>query len=72
MNNRARMIEKAIDLNRRCSRNLVKLIIKEVKEPIDAAFIVADAARKADSETEYIELLVKGLQRYKENGYKLF
>ena len=62
MNNRTRMMQKAEELLDKHVHFLQKQILKEVKDPLDAMFLVARASGKSHSEIEYIKLLKEELK----------
>ena len=65
MNNRTRMMQKVEELLDKHIHYLQKQILKELKDPLDAMFLVAEAAGKSHSEIEYIKLLKEEFQQCK-------
>ena len=64
MNNRTRMIQKAEGLLDKHIHYLEKQILKELKDPLDAMFLVARTSGKSHSEIEYIKLLKEELKQF--------
>ena len=65
MNNRTRMMQKVEELLDKHIHYLEKQILKELKDPLDAMFLVARASGKSHSEIEYIKLLKEEFQQCK-------
>lgn len=65
MNNRTRMMQKVEALLDKHIHYLEKQILKELKDPLDAMFLVARASGKSHSEIEYIKLLKEEFQQCK-------
>ena len=65
MNNRTRMMQKAEELLDKHVHFLQKQILKELKDPLDAMFLVARVSGKSHSEIEYIKLLKEEFQQCK-------
>ena len=64
MNNRTRMMQKVEELLDKHVHFLQKQILKEVKDPLEAMFLVARASGKSHSEIEYIKLLKEELKQF--------
>ncbi|MBQ5344301.1 MAG: hypothetical protein J6F33_03780 [Acidaminococcaceae bacterium] len=65
MNNRTRMMQKVEELLDKHIHYLEKQILKELKDPLDAMFLVARVSGKSHSEIEYIKLLKEEFQQCK-------
>ena len=65
MNNRTRMMQKVEELLDKHIHYLQKQILKELKDPLDAMFLVARVSGKSHSEIEYIKLLKEEFQQCK-------
>lgn len=65
MNKRNRMMQKAEELLDKHIHYLEKRILKELKDPLDAMFLVARVNGKSHSEIEYIKLLKEEFQQCK-------
>ncbi len=65
MNNRTRMMQKVEELLDKHIHYLQKQILKELKDPLEAMFLVARASGKSHSEIEYIKLLKEEFQQCK-------
>ena len=65
MNNRTRMMQKVEELLDKHVHFLQKQILKELKDPLDAMFLVARVSGKSHSEIEYIKLLKEEFQQCK-------
>ena len=65
MNNRTRMMQKVEELLDKHVHYLQKQILKELKVPLDAMFLVARVSGKSHSEIEYIKLLKEEFQQCK-------
>ena len=65
MNNRTRMMQKVEELLDKHIHYLEKQILKELKDPLDAMFLVARVNGKSHSEIEYIKLLKEEFQQCK-------
>ena len=65
MNNRTRMMQKVEELLDKHIHYLEKQILKELKDPLDAMFLVARVSGKSHSEIEYIKLLKEEFQQFK-------
>jgi len=65
MNNRTRMMQKVEELLDKHVHYLEKQILKELKDPLDAMFLVARVSGKSHSEIEYIKLLKEEFQQCK-------
>ena len=66
MNKRNRMMQRSEGLLDKHVHFLQKQILKEVKDPLEAMFLVARASGKSHSEIEYIKLLKEELKQYKD------
>ena len=64
MNNRTRMMQKVEELLDKHIHYLEKQILKKVKDPLEAMFLVARASGKSHSEIEYIKLLKEELKQF--------
>ena len=65
MNNRTRMMQKVEELLDKHIHYLEKQILKELKDPLDAMFLVARVSGKSHSEIEYIKLVKEEFQQCK-------